>query len=283
MPRVIARLDIKGPNLVKGIQFEGLRVLGKPEVFAKQYYLEGADELLYMDAVASLYGRNSLLDVVERTSKETFIPLTVGGGLRTTEDIQKVLRAGADKVCVNTAALAAPELISEAARQFGSSTVVVSIEAYRQANGRYLAYYDFGRQNSGRDVVEWALQATERGAGELLVTCVNLDGTGKGLAIELLEEISRVVAIPVIAGGGVGTFQHIQESFDSGHIHAVSLASVLHYDLIQRVDTLGSDQHLEGNVQFLHSRQKCPSRIHPLQLPQIKKGLCEAGVPCRSN
>ncbi len=163
--RIIPRLDIKGPNLVKGIHFEGLRVLGKPEYFARYYYENGADELLYMDAVASLYGRNSLLDIVEKTAREIFIPLTVGGGLRSVEDIRAVLRAGADKVSLNTAAIARPELIREASRAFGSSTIVVSIEAIRMPNGQYEAYVNYGRDRTNINVFDWAKQAVELGAG----------------------------------------------------------------------------------------------------------------------
>ena len=177
MIRIIPRLDIKGPNLVKGIHLEGLRVLGKPEHFAEYYYDSGADELLYMDAVASLYERNSLLDIVERTAREIFIPLTVGGGLRSVDDIREVLRAGADKVSLNTAVINRPELISEAAEAFGASTVVVSIEALKREDGSYGAYVDYGRQNTGVDVFEWAERAGELGAGQLLVTSIDREGT----------------------------------------------------------------------------------------------------------
>ena len=162
--RIIPRLDIKGPNLVKGIHLEGLRVLGKPERFARYYYENGADELLYMDVVASLYGRNSLFDIVAKTSGEIFIPLTVGGGLRTLDDIKAVLRAGADKVSLNTAAIKRPELIREAARHFGSSTIVVSIEAIRQPEGNYEAYTDSGRERTGVNALKWAEEAAQLGA-----------------------------------------------------------------------------------------------------------------------
>ena len=154
--RIIPRLDIKGPNLVKGIHFEGLRVLGKPWDFAYKYYLDGADELVYIDAVASLYDRNSLLEIIERTSEAIFIPLTVGGGLRTIDDIRAVLKAGADKVAINTAAIRRPELIREVSRSFGSSTIVVSIEAIRKPDGTYEAYTEYGREGSGVDAVKWA-------------------------------------------------------------------------------------------------------------------------------
>jgi imidazole glycerol-phosphate synthase subunit HisF len=203
--RIIPRLDIKGPNLVKGIHFEGLRVLGKPEDFARHYYEHGADELIYQDAVASLYGRNSLLDIVKRTSREVFIPLCVGGGLRSLEDIRRVLRAGADKVALNTAAVERPELISEAAQAFGSSTIVVSIEAMRQNGGGYEAFVDFGRQSTGVDAVQWAERAVELGAGELLVTSINQEGTGKGYDLDLTRKIAESVSVPVIALGGERT------------------------------------------------------------------------------
>lgn len=154
--RVIPRLDIKGPHLVKGIHLEGLRVLGKPDHFARTYYEQGADELLYMDVVASLYERNSLLEIIERTSREVFIPLTVGGGLRTLGDILRVLRAGADKVSLNTAAIRNPSFVREAARRFGSSTIMVSIEAIKRKTGGYEAYTDNGRESTGVDAVQWA-------------------------------------------------------------------------------------------------------------------------------
>ena len=277
--RVIARLDIKGPNLVKGIHLEGLRVLGKPERFARAYYEQGADELLYMDVVASLYGRNSLLDIVERTSREIFIPLTVGGGLRTLEDIRTALRAGADKVSLNTAAIQRPELIREASLRFGSSTIVVSIEAIRRPDGGYEAYTDNGRQRTGRDAYEWALQAGELGAGELIVTSIDREGTGKGFDIELTRRIAESVSIPVIACGGAGTVKHVSEVFKEGKADAVCLASILHYDLVQSAQDHG-DFSSEGNVEFLRSGRSF-SKIQGIPLPQIKAHLRESGIPCR--
>ncbi|MBX9853403.1 MAG: imidazole glycerol phosphate synthase cyclase subunit, partial [Cytophagaceae bacterium] len=166
--RIIPRLDIKGPNLVKGIHLEGLRVLGNPEYFAKYYYECGADELFYQDIVASLYGRNNLSNIIARTAKEIFIPLTVGGGIRTIEDITTVLRAGADKVSINTAAIKRPELIQEAAEKFGSSTIVVAIEAIKGTDGKYYAYTDNGREYTGIEVAEWARKVEKLGAGEIL-------------------------------------------------------------------------------------------------------------------
>ena len=278
--RVIPRLDIKGPNLVKGIHFEGLRVLGKPERFARQYYEQGADELIYVDAVASLYGRNSLLHIVEKTAREIFIPLTVGGGLRSVDDIRTVLRAGADKVSLNTAAIAHPELIREASRCFGSSTILVSIEAIRRPDGTYEAYTDYGRERRGVDAVEWAQRAVELGAGELLVTSIDREGTGHGYDIELTRTIARLVPVPVIASGGAGQLAHIRDVVGEGEADAVSMASILHYNVIRHTDYSRAEFQEEGNIEFLRKGSTF-SRIEDVQLPAIKACLAGAGVECR--
>lgn len=278
--RLIPRLDIKGPNLVKGIHLEGLRVLGKPEAFAQIYYEQGADELLYVDVVASLYGRNSLLEIVERTSQKIFIPLTVGGGLRTLEDIRQVLRAGADKALLNTAAVRQPELIREAARRFGSSTIVVSIEAIKQPNGRYEAFTDNGREETGLDAIGWALRAAELGAGELVVTSIDREGTGNGFDLELTRQIAEAVSIPVIACGGAGTVQHVCEVVTDGRADAVSLASVLHYHTIRHHDVLG-DFSEEGNTEYLARSRAGFSKIREAALPDVRAALQAAGIPCR--
>ena len=205
--RIIPRLDIKGPNLVKGINFEGLRVLGKPERFARYYFQNGADELFYQDAVASLYGRNSLLEIVRMTSKNIFIPLCVGGGLRSVEDIRAVLRASADKVAINTAAISDPGLIRKASRTFGSSTIVVSIEASKKPDGTYEALIDYGREETGVDAILWAKKAVGLGAGEIMITSIDNEGTGSGFDIDLTR--SESVPVPVIACGGCGEVSHI--------------------------------------------------------------------------
>ena len=188
--RIIPRLDIKGPNLVKGIHLEGFRVLGKPEDFAKLYYEQGADELIYQDTVASLYQRNSLSEIISRTIKDVFIPITVGGGIRSLNDINKVLRAGADKVCINTSAINNPEFIKEASREFGSSTIVVAIEVCLEKDEKYLAYTDNGREFTGKEVQAWAKEIENRGAGEILLTSIDNEGTGKGFDLELINLIS---------------------------------------------------------------------------------------------
>jgi imidazole glycerol-phosphate synthase subunit HisF len=227
--RIIPRLDIKGPNIVKGVHLEGLRIVGDPAEHARRYYEEGADELLYMDIVASLYGRNSLLDIVERAASDIFIPLTVGGGVRKLDDVHKLLRAGADKVAVNTAAIANPEFIREAARSFGSQCIVVSIEAKSQGPGRWEALTDNGRERTGVDAYEWARKAADLGAGEILVTSVDKEGTLKGFDLELTAKLATAVSIPVIACGGAGSAAHVLSAVQEGRADAVSVASILHF------------------------------------------------------
>lgn len=279
--RIIPRLDIKGPNLVKGIHLEGLRVLGKPENFARYYYENGADELFYMDAVASLYERNSLLDIVKRTSREIFIPLTVGGGLRSVDDIRTVLRAGADKVAVNTAAIKNPGLISEASRAFGSSTIIVSIEAIKKDDGTYECYTDYGRERSGVDAFEWAVRAFELGAGELVVTSINNEGTGKGFDLELTRKISQMVSIPVIACGGAGSVDHLVDVVETGEADAISIASLVHYDFVQNLDYTESDYSDEGNIEYVRRLKYGFSKIKSKGLREIKEDLRARGISCR--
>jgi cyclase len=279
--RIIPRLDIKGPNLVKGVRFEGLRVLGTPERFARAYYEQGADELIYMDVVASLYGRNSLLDVVERTSREVFIPLTVGGGLRTVDDIRTVLRAGADKVSINTAAIERPALIREAAHAFGSSTIVVSIEAIRTQTGSYDCCTDYGRQRANRDAKTWAVEAAALGAGELIVTSIDREGTGKGFDLELLRAITRAVSIPVIAGGGAGTIDHVRTAVVDGGAQGVSVASMTHYRGV-RMGWNADAVAFEGNTEFLaHTGQDGFALVQDASLVEIKSALTGCGIACR--
>jgi len=210
--RIIPRLDIKGPNLVKGIHLEGLRVLGKPEAFAKFYYEQGADELFYQDVVASLYGRNSLQEIISRTAKEIFIPLTVGGGIRNIEDISNMLQAGADKVSINTSAISNPEFIRLASNIFGSSTIVISIEAIKQPDGSYIAFTDNGRNSSGREVISWVKEIEQLGAGEILLTFVDQEGSGKGFDLILAKQICDAVKIPIVIHGGVGNMQHVLDA-----------------------------------------------------------------------
>ncbi len=228
--RIIARLDIKGPNLIKGVRLEGLRVIGDPQHYARRYYEGGADELIYMDIVASLYGRNNLTDIVRHTAENVFIPLTVGGGVRSLEDVESLLRSGADKIAINTAATQRPALIAEAARRFGSQCIVLGIEAIRRGDGGWEAYTDNGREHTGLDAVEWARRGEELGAGEILLTSVDREGTRKGFDIALCRSVSRAVGIPVIASGGLGEPAHLAQSVHEGGADAVAVADALHYD-----------------------------------------------------
>ncbi len=284
--RVIPRLDIKGPNLVKGIHLEGLRVLGKPWDFALKYYNNGADELLYIDSVASLYGRNNLLDIVKETAKNIFIPLTVGGGIRTLEDISLLLRSGADKVAINTAAIKNPGLISEGAEAFGSQCIVLSIEAKR-GNGGYQAFTDNGREPTGRDVFDWAGEAVELGAGEILLTSIDKEGTGKGYDLEVCSRIAESVPVPVILCGGCGRPEHLTEAVNTGKADAVSAASIFHYNYLEgEVDS--KEFQDEGNTEFIMKKRGGDlgfkrNLLIPMGIQDVKQHLNQCGIKCRMN
>lgn len=227
--RLIARLDIKGPNLIKGIHLEGLRVIGQPNKYAKRYYEQGADELIYIDCVASLYGRNSLGDIVQNAAQDVFIPMTVGGGIRSIDDATHILRCGADKVAINTAAIATPGLITDVARRFGSQCMVLSIEAKRIGPDRWEAYTDNGREDTGLDVIEWVKRGVALGAGEVLLTSIDQEGTRKGFDIALVRAVTGEVSVPVIASGGMGAPEHLIDVVQSGGADAVAMADILHY------------------------------------------------------
>lgn len=234
--RLIARLDVKGTNLIKGVHLEGLRVIGAPNEFAKLYYEQGVDELIYIDVVASLYGRNSLNHIVEDAAKDVFVPMTVGGGVRSVDDAIHLLRSGADKVAVNTAAVANPRLIGDIARRFGSQCMVLSVEAKRVGPGRWEAFTDNGREATGLDVVEWVKHGVALGAGEILLTSVDREGTRKGFDIELVAAVTREVSVPVIASGGMGSAEDAVAVVREGQADAVAMADILHY----RRSTIGA-------------------------------------------
>lgn len=227
--RLIARLDIKGPNLIKGIHLEGLRVMGNPNEYALRYYLQGVDELIYMDCVASLYGRNHLGDIVRSAAKDIFVPMTVGGGIRSVDDATEILRAGADKVAVNTAAVANPQLITDIARRFGSQCMVLSIEAKQVGSRRWEVYTDNGRERTGLDVIEWVKRGVAMGAGEVLLTSVDREGTRKGFDVALVNAVTTEVLVPVIASGGMGKPEDLIEVVREGGADAVAMADILHY------------------------------------------------------
>ncbi|MHB1855554.1 MAG: imidazole glycerol phosphate synthase subunit HisF [Acidimicrobiales bacterium] len=229
--RVIPCLDVDRGRVVKGVNFVGLVDAGDPAELAARYDAEGADEVVFLDITASSDGRNTMVDVVERAARQVFIPLTVGGGVRSVDDARRLLRAGADKVAVNTAAVQRPELISELANEFGSQCVVVAIDARRRSevSGEWEVFIHGGRTPTGLDALEWAQRCEELGAGELLVTSMDRDGTREGFDIELCRSISDSVGIPLVASGGVGTLAHLVEGATAGRADAVLAASIFHF------------------------------------------------------
>jgi len=228
--RLIARLDIKGQNLIKGIHLEGLRVIGSPNEHALRYYHQGADEFIYMDCVASLYGRNNLSNNVQSAAEDVFEPMTVGGGIRSVDDATHLLRCGADKVAVNTAAVANPRLITDIARRFGSQCMVLSIEAKQVGDGRWEVYTDTGRERTGMDLIAWVKRGVELGAGEILLTSVDREGTRKGFDIPLVQAVTQEVSVPIIASGGMGNPEDLIDVVQRGAADAVAMADILHYE-----------------------------------------------------
>jgi len=226
--RIIARLDIKGPNLIKGVHLEGLRVVGDPHQHALRYYDEGADELLFIDIVASLYQRNNLSDIIKRAADRVYVPITVGGGIRSLDDVSRMMHSGADKVSINTAAIARPELIGEVARRYGSQCMVLGIEAKRVAPGRWEAYTDNGRERTGQDVVEWAKRAVQLGAGEILLTSVDQEGTRKGFDLPLVHAVCDAVNVPITASGGFGKAEDLAAVGAAG-VSGIAIADALHW------------------------------------------------------
>jgi len=291
--RIISRLDIKGPNLIKGLQFDGYRVLGTAGEFAEIYYREGVDELIYQDVVASLYRRNSLFEIVEQTAKKIFIPLTVAGGIRSIEDVRSILRAGADKVAINTAAIENPKLLYEASKMFGSQCIVSSIETFRNDDGRYEVWVDYGRQPSGVEAVEWAKRVEDLGVGEILLTSINNDGMGNGFDIELTNRISTMLSIPVIACGGAGNKGDFVKAVKEGKADAVAAASVFHYYYAMpkggytmqfNEKALRMGRHIDaGNIDFLrngYGGQKA-IMVNPCSIIEVKRELAKFGVSTR--
>lgn len=241
--RIIPCLDVKNGRVVKGINFVGLKDVGDPVECAKAYNEQGADEIVFLDITATHEARGTIIDVVRNTAKEVFVPLTVGGGIRTIEDFRDILRAGADKISVNSAAVKNPELIKEAADIFGSQCVVVAIDAKRFDDGFHVVV-NGGRIDTGLDAIEWAKKAQELGAGEILLTSMDTDGTKNGFDIELLNAICDVVTIPVIASGGCGTLNHFSEVFQKSGADAALAASLFHYKEL----TVGEvKKHLKEN------------------------------------
>lgn len=292
MVRIIPRLDIKGPNVVKGIQFDGFRVLGQPETFAEFYYKEGADELIFQDTVASLYRRNSCLPIVRKTAEQVFIPITVVGGLRSIDDIREVLRAGADKVGINTAAVERPELLAEAVRVFGAQCIVASIEVHQIGEGRYEVWADYGRQRTTLDAFEWACRVTELGVGEIMLTAIDREGTGRGYDLDLIRKFATALPIPVIACGGAGSAKDLVAAATVGCADAVSAASIFHYHYAKAPEA--ESEHLRyalrmgahedtGNYDFIRTGyggyRSIP--VTPTSIREVKQAMGEQKINVR--
>lgn len=233
--RLIARLDVKMNWLIKGVQMEGWRKVGDPAEFAQRYAEAGADELLFTDVVASLYERNNLHDIVERVASNVFIPMTIGGGIRSIADVSELLARGADKVSLNTAATRDPSLISQIADRFGAQATVVSIEAMRTEAG-WEAMTDNGRNHTGLEAIKWAKEVEERGAGEIVLTAIQKEGLGQGFDLELVQQVSEAVSIPVVASGGFGKTEHLVALIKETRASAVAVAQALHWNKLSLAD-----------------------------------------------
>jgi len=229
--RIIPKLEVKNENLIKGIHLEGLRIVGKPEAAALKYAQDGADELIYIDLVASLYQRQNWIDIVKRTAEQIYIPLTVGGGIRSVEDVKIFMRAGADKVTINTAVVKNPRLITAISQKFGCQAMVASIEVQKKFDGSYEVFTDSGRTPTGIEPIAWAKKVVTLGAGEILLTFIHQDGTYAGYDVALLKQITQAVPVPVIVSGGAGTIEHLIAAYKAG-ADALAIASLLHFNKI---------------------------------------------------
>ena len=272
--RIIPKLDIKNGLLIKGINLEGLRVLGNPYEFAESYYKSGADEICYIDNVATLYGTNNLQKFVNLTSKNIFVPLSVGGGIRKIQDIELMLNSGADKVSINSAAIDDVNFIYNAAKRFGSSTIVTNIETIKINNKYYIS------KSSGRDIVNinpitWAKKIQDYGAGEIFITCVNNEGLQSGFDINIIGQICKNVNIPVIAHGGAGKFDHVFKVINETSISGVSLSSLFHYGIFNKFDFKSSKV---GNVNFLENNKNSKTKDN---LKELKNYLHNRKIKIR--
>lgn len=272
--RIIPKLDIKNGNLIKGVNLEGLRVLGNPIFFAEDYYKQGADEIIYLDNVASLYGTNNLTKFIKKTAKKIFIPLIVGGGIKNLYEIEQMLKNGADKVSINSAAIEDINFIKKASRAFGSSTIVSNIECIN-VNNRYFVSKSNGRDLVNKSPYDWSRKLEDFGLGEILLTSVNSEGLQKGFDINLTKQISNAVSIPVIASGGAGNFNDVLEVIKKTNIDGVCISSLFHYDIFTK---FSYKKHKIGNFHYLENSKKKKSTQ---TLKNLKVFLKTKGVNVR--
>ncbi len=278
--RIIPRLDIKGPDLVKGIHLEGLRVLGDPVDFSEHYFKNGADEIYYQDVVASLYQRNSIYDLLNKVAKKVFIPLTAGGGIRTIDDIRKTLNAGADRVSINTAAVNDKNFITEAVNVFGSSTIVVAIEFSKSENNKYRVFTDNGRQETGLNAMDWFLEVQELGAGEVCFTSIDRDGTGKGFDSEFLKIIKNKINIPILVHGGLKAPSDLLNTLETCPVNGFLISSMLHYMTSKKIN-LHTKKKFEGNTTFI-SQKSSYKKFENYNINLIKQYLSENKIIIRN-
>ena len=279
MKRIISRLDIKGPNLVKGINLEGLRVLGDPEYFALKYYENLSDEIIYQDCVASLYERKYLLDIIQKTSSNVYIPISVGGGIRSIKDIENVLSAGADKVFINSAAIKKPRFLQEASKKFGSANICLSIETAKNEDGQFYCLSNYGREISKKKLINWISEAQQLGVGEIILTSISHEGMGKGFDKEALDIIYDKINVPFIMHGGAGNEMDILDILKFKKVSGVALSSLLHYSLITE-KTFKFSYKKEGNTQFLESIRD-QNNFEKTNILKIKKFLKKKGIEVR--
>jgi len=244
--RVVARLDVKNDFVIKGIHFDGLRKIGNPNNIARKYYLQGVDEIIFIDAVASYFGRNSLYDVIKSTCADVFVPITVGGGIKTLGEITLAFESGADKVAINTAGVHNPQLLVEASEKYGSQSIISSIVAKKVASQKWEVFTENGREPTGLDVIEWARQVEKLGVGEILLSSVDRDGTKKGFDIDLCQQVMNCVEIPVILSGGAGSVNDIVKLSELVKPSAIAVGSILHYD-ISNVPSIKSSLFTNGH------------------------------------
>ncbi len=247
--RIIPRLDIKGDKLIKTIRLEGVRQVGDPKLYAKKYYHEGADEIFLTDAVASLYGRNSLFEVIKEISKEVFIPITLAGGLRNLTDVESALNSGADKVAINTILHTRPNFINEIEKNFGSNCMVLQIDAKKIGENKWEPYADCGRERTNKDLFSWVNEAIDRGAGEIFLTSIDNEGTKKGFDLDLISRVSQISSVPLICSGGAGELSHVLELINSVKIDGAAFSNLLH------IEKLGISE-LKDFLQFNQKQMK---------------------------
>jgi len=269
--RVISRIDIKNNTLVKGVQLEGLRTLGNPKKYADYYYDNGVDEIFLMDVVASLYERNNIGTIVKEIASDVFVPITVGGGLRSLQDIGDMLKSGADKTAINTSGLKNPEFLVNAVKEFGSSTIVANVEVVRKGEGSYECFYDNGREPANISLTRWLHDLISIGVGEIVITSVQDDGMGHGFDLNILSAIPSNLQIPLIVHGGIGSLSHVQALSENDKIDGFAISSALHYGAKSYVF---ENTNNEGNYAYLNSG-RVPLNIDPFSVKDVKNILCE--------